>query len=1161
MKKFKNIGMKAIFLTFAISMIVVFSTIFNVPEAEKQFDDVVPQAAFSVETLSTSYNDLFNFRVGTIYKATNGVSFNAGAKVYDPYGQSDENRYGRRYSVLYIPKGKTVYAYGTEGCAGIEVTGNRALIVVGGGTLEAKGGNAGRGYGGSNGTSGVASGTPVNGRGGNGGNGGRGAGAGIGGNGGYGGGGGTGASGGSSGYNGGRGGSGNNGDDMGYLYVLGSITIEASGGGYDYYPVYGGSAGYTDQYGFILMGGGGGGGAGAFGKFDADAIGGGAGGGGGGGGGAAGPGSSSTGGFYYDMNGYGGSGGSGGIDGPNGKSGSWTYLGGSQPYGGAGGAAGKKGGSGKLYAQNGTSIASRSSDYSTTGRMTELQYYITFSPGANCATNGDTGQTVYFFQSMTKINVPTKTGYTFMGYYTAENGGGTQYFDENGYALTNRKNDTNKEFGDRYDQFSNITLYAKWEVNKYYVSFNAGSGATGTMNTQTLSYKNDDESGDALTANAFEKTGHYFKGWSKSSSATTVNYTDKQVVKNLSTSKGAIVSLYAVWEKETYNITFYGNGGKVNSVSEDTHQVKYDESVTVVVDRPGYNFNYFTKEKSPTTDSTKYPLSGNQFKVVDFGENGAIVPMYAQWTAKQYSITYDAGGKTLTEGSLPSSVRLNYDDTGTTYKIPSNVIKAKGYEFNGWENEANGKIYQPGQQVAIKDLFNISTQSGVYNISNITLTAEWIPITYKVKFDPNTIDIKNEKLFTTPTVSPSIADSSFSNLTPSNEIYTLTYGKSYLISSTFVCNGYNLVGLRTNADATGPLCSWLISNLTDVKDQEITFYAQWEPTWSKFAHKESAKPVQQGSTYLIQSAENLGWLMGTISFGSTELKNSINSTITFKQTRNIYLTDYPWNPDGIFSSRYDGNGCYIYDLHNETEDNKNIIIKEYVGLFAQTSGASLQKITIMSGNLVGEENCYVGSIVGYASNTLIKNCINYASVYGKGSAMGFVGGIVGYKTDSDSSNASATMSSCINYGKVVLDYTSDAFVGGIVGYIENGVVKSCYVKSTIIANAGFSGGIAGLAGNVTIEQCAYIGNIIQTEYVFSNGICAWADGASAKDCLVRTSTSGLDLFPNIDNNGMYSTNCIGYLNNGSPQTTAGMDYTNWTTINGQYFPKGLTWIA
>ena len=51
MKKFKNIGMKAIFLTFAISMIVVFSTIFNVPEAEKQFDDVVPQAAVSVETL------------------------------------------------------------------------------------------------------------------------------------------------------------------------------------------------------------------------------------------------------------------------------------------------------------------------------------------------------------------------------------------------------------------------------------------------------------------------------------------------------------------------------------------------------------------------------------------------------------------------------------------------------------------------------------------------------------------------------------------------------------------------------------------------------------------------------------------------------------------------------------------------------------------------------------------------------------------------------------------------------------------------------------------------------------------------------------------------------------------------------------------------------
>ncbi len=646
------------------------------------------------------------------------------------------------------------------------------------------------------------------------------------------------------------------------------------------------------------------------------------------------------------------------------------------------------------------------------------------------------------------------------------------------------------------------------------------------------------------------------------------------------------LNLTAVCESlNTYNITFSGNGGKVNgrtSINHSGYGYHKNEDLTVYADqdsiqdsattlylyRAGYKFlGFTTNSSSPSTTNKLYEVKDGKFTIPNLG-NGGTLTLYAQWEARSYSITFDSGGKTLTEGTLPSSVTLNYDDTGTTkYTIPpakSNIPKTQGYEFSGWKNESNKKIYQPEQQVAIKDLFNISTQSGVYNISNITLTAEWTPITYKVKFDLNTIDIRNEKLFTTPTGSPSITDMSSSNLTPSNGIYTLTYDQLYLVENNFVCNGYHLLGFRTNAGATVTLYGFWsnLSNLTDEKDQEITLYAQWEPTWSKFAHKESAKPVQQGATYLIQSAENLGWLMGTISFGSAELKNSINSTMyTFKQTRNIYLTDYPWNPDGIFSSRYDGNGCYIYDLHNETEENKGIISKDYQGLFAQTSGASLQKITIMSGNIFGAN--YVGSIVGYATNTLIKNCINYASVSGDAC----VGGIVGYKTD-DLSNASATISSCINYGKVICTSPGELFsskdTGGIVGHIENGIIKSCYVKATItsiydiILGSVYFGGIAGNATNTTIEQCAYIGTIKQTGY--SNGICATGDG-EVKDCLVRTSTSGLDLFPDYENNYIYSTNCIGYVNNGSPQTTAEMDYTNWTTINGQWFPKGLTWLA
>ncbi len=656
--------------------------------------------------------------------------------------------------------------------------------------------------------------------------------------------------------------------------------------------------------------------------------------------------------------------------------------------------------------------------------------------------------TTKYKQTMGKVSVPTRSGYTFNGYFTGMNGGGRKYFN---------------------------------------------------------------------------KDGSCYQAWNEQ----------------------GVTQLYASWEQETYSIRFIGNGGTINSKKENTSTVKYNESITIIVDRPGYKFNYFTKEQNPTSNSTTYSLSGNQFKVtIDFGENGVEVPMYAQWTTQKYNITYDAGGKILTGGtSLPSSATLSYDDTGgTSYTIPSNTPKTTGYEFSGWANIVNGKTYTPGQQVAIKDLFNISTQEGVYNISDIKLTAIWTPIKYKIKFNENTKDIKNKDLLTSPTGSASITGASLSN-----GLYTLTYDEEYYIDNNYVCNGYNFLGFRTNAGTTGTLYKNkdILLNLTDVSKQEYTFYAQWEPTWSKFAYIDSSKPVQQGSTYLIQSAENLGWLMGTISFGSTELKNSINSPMyTFKQTRNIYLTDYPWSPDGEFASKYDGNGCHIYNLHTETDDNKGIIASNNTGLFAETNGAILKNITIMSGNIVGADN--VGSFVGASTNTLIQNCVNSANVSGNTN----VGGIVGKRNETVSTNASATVTNCINYGKV----DGNSAVGGLIGNISNSTIDACYVRANVNGSSN-TGGLIGTGTSVTIKNSAYVENTTTPSSV--NWVAGSMTGGEVCDCLIKTLGAEIS-FPSN------ATNCVGYVNNGTPKTsqpTATMSYANWTTVNGQWFPKGLTWLA
>ena len=76
-------------------------------------------------------------------------------------------------------------------------------------------------------------------------------------------------------------------------------------------------------------------------------------------------------------------------------------------------------------------------------------YYYTNSTLTNCLSNGY------------NITKPTKTNYTFSGYYTGTNGSGTNYVNSSGTFINNV-----------YKTTSNRTLYAKWTLNtkKMYVN-------------------------------------------------------------------------------------------------------------------------------------------------------------------------------------------------------------------------------------------------------------------------------------------------------------------------------------------------------------------------------------------------------------------------------------------------------------------------------------------------------------------------------------------------------------------------------------------------------------------------------------------------------------------------------------------------------------------
>jgi len=325
----------------------------------------------------------------------------------------------------------------TGGNAAIRLESGNTLILRGGGTVNAtggRGGNAGRG------ANGQGADNTYTGRGGGGGAGAGGGGAGIGTNGGSG---GAGGAGGTrvrsqfpftnNGGNGTRGGGGGNSVSAGTLYVLDQLTVIATGGN-------GGSngGGGSGGSGSGVRGGGGGGGGGGAGANGANTGAGGAGAGGGGGGGGGGAPIAGT-----NHGGQGGAGGSSSVssDGASGSNGhNRNYLGGS------------RGGSGPHGTAGGHGVTARASTANAAAILSTIgTFNITYNDnGTNVVSMPVPNPQLKFNNAAEFIThlVPTRAGYTFIGWNNTNDGSGEWFF-------------ANHEV--EYSHNAALTLFAIWE--------------------------------------------------------------------------------------------------------------------------------------------------------------------------------------------------------------------------------------------------------------------------------------------------------------------------------------------------------------------------------------------------------------------------------------------------------------------------------------------------------------------------------------------------------------------------------------------------------------------------------------------------------------------------------------------------------------------------
>ena len=143
-------------------------------------------------------------------------------------------------------------------------------------------------------------------------------------------------------------------------------------------------------------------------------------------------------------------------------------------------------------------------------------------------------------------NEYTKTGYTFTGWNTQADGGGTVYGDgENVKNLTTVDGEV-------------VKLYAQWRPNKYSVQFDGNTADGGSMGDQAMTY---DEAAD-LELNSYTKTGYTYKGWNTQPDGSGTAYTDGEEVSNLTTADGETVLLYAQWRLRTPSIVTSQSAGK-----------------------------------------------------------------------------------------------------------------------------------------------------------------------------------------------------------------------------------------------------------------------------------------------------------------------------------------------------------------------------------------------------------------------------------------------------------------------------------------------------------------------------------------------------------------------------------------------------------------------
>lgn len=189
--------------------------------------------------------------------------------------------------------------------------------------------------------------------------------------------------------------------------------------------------------------------------------------------------------------------------------------------------------------------------------------------------------------------------------------------------------------------------------------------------------------------------------------------------------------LYAKWTANPYSITYLDQGGTTFS---GTHAASYPTTHTygtaTSLDSPtkvGYNFGgYFTNSSCTGTAVTSLSASGYT----------ANITLYAKWTEKTYTVTYNKGTASGVSGNNTSATKYHFSNL----TLLGATFTRSGYTQAGWSTTdgatsntyALGASYSSNTAVTLYPTWNISSPSLTFADQSFTLGDEPLNLSYSV---------------------------------------------------------------------------------------------------------------------------------------------------------------------------------------------------------------------------------------------------------------------------------------------------------------------------------------------------------------------------------------------------------------------------------------------